>query len=80
MWHGMVEDGIIKWVWGSLGLLLCAIPVFFKIPGAGAVDFGSRTEGASLLRLSGAELTCDRWQDSSRIEDCCCHRLMRLDD
>lgn len=45
MWHGMVEDGIIKWVWGSLGLLICAIPVFFKLPGAGAADFGSRTEG-----------------------------------
>ncbi|KAK4703645.1 hypothetical protein P7C70_g2569, partial [Phenoliferia sp. Uapishka_3] len=46
MWHGLVEEGIIKWAWGSLGLLICAIPVFFKMPGVtGAVDFGSRTEG-----------------------------------
>ncbi|KAI5480239.1 ABC fatty acid transporter [Pseudohyphozyma bogoriensis] len=48
MWHGMVEEGIIKWMWGSLGLLICAIPVFFKLPGAiagAAVDFGKRTEG-----------------------------------
>ncbi|GAA94966.1 uncharacterized protein L969DRAFT_78446 [Mixia osmundae IAM 14324] len=45
LWHSMVEDGIIKWVWGSLGLCICAIPVFFKIPGVKAGDFGSRTEG-----------------------------------
>ncbi|SGZ00446.1 BQ5605_C034g11349 [Microbotryum silenes-dioicae] len=46
MLHGLVEEGIVKWVWGSLGLLICAIPVFFKIPGAsGGVDFGGRTEG-----------------------------------
>jgi ATP-binding cassette subfamily D (ALD) long-chain fatty acid import protein len=48
MWHGLVEEGIIKWAWGSLGLLICAIPVFFKMPGVvGPVDFGSRTEGES---------------------------------
>ncbi|SCV69975.1 BQ2448_1369 [Microbotryum intermedium] len=46
MLHGLVEEGIVKWVWGSLGLLICAIPVFFKIPGAsGVADFGGRTEG-----------------------------------
>lgn len=53
MFHGLIEEGIIKWAWGSLGLLICAIPVFFKIPGAPtAVDLGSRTEGARVL------LTC----------------------
>lgn len=31
LWHGMIEDGIIKWVWGSLGLMICSIPVFFNI-------------------------------------------------
>lgn len=46
MLHGLIEEGIIKWAWGSLGLLICAIPVFFKMPGVvGTVDFGSRTEG-----------------------------------
>ncbi|KAM0747920.1 hypothetical protein T439DRAFT_305088 [Meredithblackwellia eburnea MCA 4105] len=47
MWHGLVEEGIIKWAWGSLGLLICAIPVFFRVPGmeGRSVDFGSRTEG-----------------------------------
>lgn len=82
LWHGMVEDGIVKvsaglawywylgqveeaqakpshvlvlsrpavsqqWLWGSLGLCICAIPVFFRVPGmdkATANDFGSRTE------------------------------------
>ena len=44
-WHGCVEEGIVKWLWGSFGLMLCAIPVFFKIPGVNAGDMGSRTEG-----------------------------------
>ncbi|PWN28645.1 hypothetical protein BDZ90DRAFT_218621 [Jaminaea rosea] len=44
--HGMVEEGIIKWLWGSLGLVICSIPVFVKLPGMGGrgSDMGSRTE------------------------------------
>ncbi|KAF8649820.1 hypothetical protein AX16_005585 [Volvariella volvacea WC 439] len=44
-WFGCIEEGIIKWLWGSFGLVLCAIPVFFKIPGTAMVDLGGRTEG-----------------------------------
>ncbi|KAJ3552816.1 hypothetical protein NM688_g3953 [Phlebia brevispora] len=44
-WHGCVEEGIIKWLWGSFGLGICAIPVFFRIPGIEAFDLGSRTQG-----------------------------------
>ncbi|KAI8995423.1 adrenoleukodystrophy protein [Trametes punicea] len=44
-WHGCVEEGIVKWLWGSFGLCICAIPVFFKLPGMAAVDMGGRTEG-----------------------------------
>ncbi|KAJ3764315.1 ABC transporter transmembrane region 2-domain-containing protein [Lentinula raphanica] len=44
-WFGCVEEGIVKWLWGSFGLVLCAIPVFFKLPGAGNIDLGGRTEG-----------------------------------
>ncbi|KAF8167808.1 ABC transporter transmembrane region 2-domain-containing protein [Crassisporium funariophilum] len=44
-WFGCVEEGIIKWLWGSFGLVLCAVPVFFKIPGIMAIDLGGRTEG-----------------------------------
>ncbi|KIP06954.1 hypothetical protein PHLGIDRAFT_127965 [Phlebiopsis gigantea 11061_1 CR5-6] len=44
-WHGCVEEGIIKWVWGSFGLCICAIPVFFKLPGVHSFDLGTRTEG-----------------------------------
>ncbi|KAJ9091085.1 hypothetical protein QFC19_009259 [Naganishia cerealis] len=45
-WHGVVEEGIVKWLWGSFGLCLCAIPVFVKLPGVKNVtDLGSRTEG-----------------------------------
>jgi ATP-binding cassette subfamily D (ALD) long-chain fatty acid import protein len=46
LWHGMLEDGIVKWWWGSLGLGICALPVFVKLPGmTGASDLGGRTEG-----------------------------------
>lgn len=61
-WFGCIEEGVIKWLWGSFGvsssgmypgalthvdpqLVLCAIPVFVKIPGVQALDMGSRTEG-----------------------------------
>ncbi|KAJ8517041.1 hypothetical protein ONZ45_g5740 [Pleurotus djamor] len=44
-WFNCVEEGVIKWLWGSFGLVLCAIPVFFKLPGISTVDLGSRTEG-----------------------------------
>ncbi|RPD63264.1 hypothetical protein L227DRAFT_544100 [Lentinus tigrinus ALCF2SS1-6] len=44
-WHGCVEEGIVKWLWGSFGLCICAIPVFFKLPGVAALDMGGRTEG-----------------------------------
>ena len=43
-WFGCVEEGIIKWLWGSFGLVVCAIPVFFKLPGISSVDLGGRTE------------------------------------
>ncbi|WWD18145.1 hypothetical protein CI109_102594 [Kwoniella shandongensis] len=46
VWHGMAEEGIIKWVWGSLGLCICAIPVFAgDLLGMKGGDLGSRTEG-----------------------------------
>lgn len=47
LWHGVVEDGIVKWLWGALGLCICAIPVFspLRLPGVGGTDMGSRTEG-----------------------------------
>ena len=31
IWHGMVEDFIIKYVWSAVGLMLCAGPVFFDV-------------------------------------------------
>ncbi|ORY56897.1 ABC transporter transmembrane region 2 [Pseudomassariella vexata] len=46
-YHGVMEDFVIKYFWGALGLLLCSVPVFFKMPGqlAGAVvNMGDRTE------------------------------------
>jgi len=45
LYHGMMEDFVIKYFWGALGLILCSMPVFFKIPGATAVTLGDRSEG-----------------------------------
>ncbi|KAI0395647.1 ABC transporter transmembrane region 2-domain-containing protein [Xylariaceae sp. FL0594] len=45
-YHGIMEDFVIKYVWGALGLLLCSVPVFFKLPGqlSDVVSMGHRTE------------------------------------
>jgi hypothetical protein len=43
-YHGVMEDFVIKYFWGALGLLLCSVPVFFKVPGAGQKSMGDRTE------------------------------------
>lgn len=30
LYHGFLEDFIVKYFWGALGLVLCSVPVFFK--------------------------------------------------
>ncbi|KAK9727340.1 ATP-binding cassette long-chain fatty acid transporter pxa2, variant 2 [Basidiobolus ranarum] len=46
IFHGMLEDFIIKYFWGAMGLVLCAIPVFFDVgDNRGGKDFGSRAKG-----------------------------------
>ncbi|PUU74420.1 ABC transporter transmembrane region 2-domain-containing protein [Tuber borchii] len=44
LYHGMMEDFVIKYFWGALGLMLCSVPVFFKVPGARGNSLGDRTE------------------------------------
>lgn len=43
-WHGFMEDFVIKYFWGALGLMLCSVPVFVKLPGTGETSMGDRTE------------------------------------
>ncbi|TKA64835.1 hypothetical protein B0A49_06777 [Cryomyces minteri] len=43
-YHGVMEDFVIKYFWGALGLMLCSVPVFFKVPGAAGASMGDRTE------------------------------------
>ncbi|KAI1269849.1 ABC transporter transmembrane region 2 [Xylariaceae sp. FL1019] len=45
-YHGVMEDFVIKYFWGALGLMLCSVPVFFKLPGqlSDVVSMGDRTE------------------------------------
>ncbi|KAB8078171.1 ABC transporter transmembrane region 2-domain-containing protein [Aspergillus leporis] len=44
LYHGFMEDFVIKYFWGALGLILCSIPVFFRIPGQVTQTMGDRTE------------------------------------
>ncbi|KAK0389788.1 hypothetical protein NLU13_3361 [Sarocladium strictum] len=43
-YHGFMEDFVIKYFWGALGLVLCSAPVFVKIPGQAVMNMGDRTE------------------------------------
>ncbi|KAH7156958.1 ABC transporter transmembrane region 2-domain-containing protein [Dactylonectria macrodidyma] len=43
-YHGFMEDFVIKYFWGALGLLLCSAPVFIKMPGHIVMNMGDRTE------------------------------------
>lgn len=43
-YHGFMEDFVIKYFWGALGLVLCSVPVFVKLPGQVAMSTGDRTE------------------------------------
>lgn len=43
-YHGFMEDFVIKYFWGALGLVLCSVPVFVRIPGQVALNMGDRTE------------------------------------
>lgn len=54
LYHGMMEDFVIKYFWGALGLGLCSIPVFFGVPGKAGIEtsLGDRTESMILPFLS----------------------------
>lgn len=43
-YHGFMEDFVIKYFWGALGLVLCSMPVFVKLPGQISMNTGDRTE------------------------------------
>ncbi|KAK4043534.1 ABC transporter transmembrane region 2-domain-containing protein [Parachaetomium inaequale] len=43
-YHGFMEDYVVKYIWGALGLLLCSLPVFVKLPGHTVSSMGDRTE------------------------------------
>lgn len=46
LYHGVMEEFVVKYFWGALGLLLCSVPVFFKLPTAlpGGNSTGDKTE------------------------------------
>lgn len=43
-YHGFMEDFVIKYFWGALGLVLCSVPVFFPLPHVTSNSVGHRTE------------------------------------
>lgn len=52
LYHGFMEDFVVKYFWGALGLILCSVPVFFKIPGQISQTVGERTESTYPRRAS----------------------------
>lgn len=42
--YGVMEDFVIKYVWGGLGFVLCSIPVFFLDNSRGSTQVGDRTQ------------------------------------
>jgi len=53
VWHGMAEEGVVKWLWGALGLGICAIPVFGgEVLGVKGGNLGTRMEGGWRLNLN----------------------------
>ncbi|CAK7227566.1 ATP-binding cassette long-chain fatty acid transporter pxa2 [Sporothrix curviconia] len=51
-YHGFMEDYVIKYLWGALGLLLCSMPVFLPIPGVGGAPLSAAagSGAASVVR------------------------------
>ena len=56
-YHAVMEDFVIKYLWGALGLILCSLPVFVRFPGAGSQSLGDRSqsEWSALLTLEKKE-------------------------
>jgi ATP-binding cassette subfamily D (ALD) long-chain fatty acid import protein len=50
IWHGMMEDFLIKYFWSAAGLMICAVPVFYDVEGISEEskvlnrDAGGRTQ------------------------------------
>ena len=74
LYHGVMEDFVIKYFWGALGLLLCSVPAFFKIPGQALHGMGDRTE--SRQHHLHSKCQADKIQASSRIAACSFHPPM----
>ena len=57
-WHSFMEDFVIKYFWGALGLMLCSLPVFVKLPGGTRNGMGERTESTSIGAHRSATSSC----------------------
>lgn len=57
LYHGFMEDFVIKYFWGALGLALCSIPIFFKVPGA-SDSMGSKDHTQSFITNRRLLLSC----------------------
>ncbi len=44
LWHGIMEDYVVKYTWTALGYILCAAPVFYAKP---SIDAGQRAGDVS---------------------------------
>jgi hypothetical protein len=62
IWHAMLEDFIIKYWWGAMGMCITALPVFFEVGAAiqRGDSVGGRTQGRPLFFPSPLASICLR--------------------
>ncbi|KAF2479029.1 putative ABC transporter [Neohortaea acidophila] len=45
LWHGVMEDYVVKYCWTAIGFLLISVPVFFRVPANVNAGLGPKAAG-----------------------------------
>lgn len=75
LWHGIVEEGIIKWLWGSFGVSAADDVVSPHIQYSFVYVL---SQYSSSLQSRMHRISVRARRASSQIGDCCCLRLTHL--
>ena len=50
LYHGIMEDFTIKYLWGALGLILCSSPIFLNSSSSNQTPLGNQTESMLITK------------------------------